>query len=71
MTLFVVFDLDGTLALTEHRAQVLNRPGKEKNWRGSYAACDRDEPCTRSFARRWRSTTPAPTSRLGPADPTR
>lgn len=71
MTLFVVFDLDGTLALSEHPAQVLNRPGKEKDWRGSYAACDRDEPCIRSVASRWRSTTLAPTSRLGRADPTR
>ncbi|MCY1644410.1 MULTISPECIES: hypothetical protein [Methylorubrum] len=44
--MFVVFDLDGTLALTEHRAQVPNRPGKEKDWRGYYAACDRDGPCT-------------------------
>lgn len=43
--MFVVFDLDGTLALTEHRAHFLNRPSKEKDWRGFYAACDRDEPC--------------------------
>jgi len=43
--MFVVFDLDGTLALTEHRAHFLNRPGREKDWRGFYAACDRDEPC--------------------------
>lgn len=42
--MFVVFDLDGTLALTEHRAHFLERPGK-KDWRGFYAACDRDEPC--------------------------
>lgn len=44
-TMFVVFDLDGTLALTEHRAHFLNRPGREKDWRGFYAACDKDEPC--------------------------
>ena len=43
--MFVVFDLDGTLALTEHRAHFLNRPGREKDWRGFYAACDKDEPC--------------------------
>lgn len=42
--MFVVFDMDGTLALTEHRAHFLTGPGK-KNWRGFYAACDRDEPC--------------------------
>lgn len=43
--MFVVFDLDGTLALTEHRTHFLARPSKEKDWRGFYAACDRDEPC--------------------------
>lgn len=41
--LFVVFDLDGTLALTEHRAHFLER--EQKDWRGFYAACDKDEPC--------------------------
>ncbi|MCG5245304.1 phosphatase domain-containing protein [Methylorubrum extorquens] len=43
--MFVVFDLDGTLALTEHRAHFLNHPNKENDWRGFCAACDRDEPC--------------------------
>jgi hypothetical protein len=43
--MFVVFDLDGTLALTEHRAHFLKRPSKEKDWRGFYAACDKDQPC--------------------------
>lgn len=43
--MFVVFDLDGTLALTDHRAHFLTRPSKEKDWRGFYAACDRDAPC--------------------------
>ncbi|GJD57768.1 hypothetical protein [Methylobacterium dankookense] len=43
--MFVVFDLDGTLALTAHRAHFLDRPSKEKDWRGFYAACDKDEPC--------------------------
>lgn len=41
--MFVVFDLDGTLALTEHRSHFLT--GQTKDWRGFYAACDRDEPC--------------------------
>lgn len=45
LQLFVVFDLDGTLALTEHRAHFLDRPNAEKDWRGFYAACDRDRPC--------------------------
>lgn len=41
--LFVVFDLDGTLALTDHRAHFLE--GETKDWRGFYEACDKDEPC--------------------------
>lgn len=41
--MFVVFDLDGTLALTEHREHFLTGP--EKDWRGFYAACDADPPC--------------------------
>ena len=41
----VIFDLDGTLALTEHREHFLTRPSREKDWRGFYAACDKDEPC--------------------------
>lgn len=43
--LFIVFDLDGTLALNEHRNHFLDRPNKEKDWRGFFAACDRDSPC--------------------------
>lgn len=39
--LFVVFDLDGTLALTEHREHLV----KAKDWRAFYAACDGDAPC--------------------------
>jgi hypothetical protein len=42
--MFIVFDLDGTLALTEHRAHFLNQ--EPKDWRGFYAACDRDKPCS-------------------------
>lgn len=41
--MFVVFDLDGTLALTEHREHFLKEP---KDWRGFYAACDGDGPCS-------------------------
>ena len=40
--MFVVFDLDGTLALTEHRAHFLQQ--EPKDWRGFYAACDQDAP---------------------------
>jgi len=34
--MFVVFALDGTLALTEHRADFLNWPGSTKDWRGFF-----------------------------------
>jgi hypothetical protein len=40
--MFVVFDLDGTLALTEHREHFMKR--EPKDWRGFYAACDEDQP---------------------------
>lgn len=43
--MFIVFDLDGTLALTAHREHFIARPSKEKDWRGFYAACDKDQPC--------------------------
>ncbi len=39
----VVFDLDGTLALTEHRNHFVERPVGEKNWNAFFDACDRDE----------------------------
>lgn len=42
--MFVVFDLDGTLALTEHREHFLTA-GPKKDWRGFYAACGGDAPC--------------------------
>jgi len=41
--MFVVFDLDGTIALTEHRNHFLER--EKKDWRAFYAACDGDSPC--------------------------
>ncbi|MEF2073508.1 hypothetical protein [Consotaella aegiceratis] len=43
--MLIIFDLDGTLALTGHREHFLRRPYAEKDWRGFYAACDKDEPC--------------------------
>jgi FMN phosphatase YigB (HAD superfamily) len=39
----IIFDLDGTLALTDHRAHFLKR--EKKDWRSFYAACDQDQPC--------------------------
>lgn len=41
--MFVIFDLDGTLALTKHREHFLRQ--EPKDWRGFYAACDGDAPC--------------------------
>lgn len=39
---FIVFDLDGTLALIDHRRHHVE--GKRKNWRAFFAACELDEP---------------------------
>lgn len=41
-SMFVVFDLDGTLALNEHRQHFVQRPVGEKDWRAFFAACDKD-----------------------------
>ena len=41
-SMFVVFDLDGTLALNEHRQHFVQRPVGEKDWRSFFAACDED-----------------------------
>jgi hypothetical protein len=41
-SMFVVFDLDGTLALNEHRQHFVDRPVGQKDWKGFFAACDRD-----------------------------
>ncbi len=38
-----IFDLDGTLALTEHRQHILNGSEPDK-WRRFFAACVHDEP---------------------------
>ena len=38
----IIFDLDGTLALTEHRQHFLE--GEVKDWAGFFNACDEDEP---------------------------
>ncbi|MCR9277069.1 MAG: hypothetical protein NXH85_03770 [Pseudomonadaceae bacterium] len=40
----VVFDLDGTLALIDHRRYLVR--GKKKRWRDFFAACVDDEPNT-------------------------
>lgn len=38
-----IFDLDGTLALIQHRLHILDRDTRDK-WRDFYAACDKDQP---------------------------
>ena len=39
-----IFDLDGTLALIEHRRHFVERPRVEQDWKAFYAACDKDAP---------------------------
>ena len=41
-----IFDLDGTLALINHRRHFVERPKEEQDWPRFYAACDKDEPNT-------------------------
>lgn len=43
--MFVVFDLDGTLADIEHRAHLI-RGTTEPDWPGFYRACVHDKPIT-------------------------
>lgn len=40
--MFVIFDLDGTLALCDHRRHHLQKTPKD--WDAFYAACDKDVP---------------------------
>lgn len=42
-SMFVVFDLDGTLALNEHRQHFVQREVGKKDWRSFFAACDKDD----------------------------
>ena len=39
-----IFDLDGTLALIEHRRKYVERPRGEQDWKAFYAACVDDHP---------------------------
>ncbi len=39
-----IFDLDGTLALINHRRHFVERPKVEQDWPRFFAACDKDEP---------------------------
>lgn len=40
----VIFDLDGTLALIEHRRHYVDGTGPEKSWPKFFQACDKDLP---------------------------
>lgn len=39
-----IFDLDGTLALIEHRKHILEEKHDPNRWRRFYAACGKDQP---------------------------
>lgn len=40
-----IFDLDGTLALIDHRRHIIEDPSRDDTkWRRFYAACDKDQP---------------------------
>lgn len=39
-----IFDLDGTLALINHRRHFVERARKDQDWKAFYAACVDDEP---------------------------
>lgn len=39
-----IFDLDGTLALIEHRRHFVDRERGKQDWTGFYRACVNDEP---------------------------
>lgn len=41
-SMFVVFDLDGTLALNEHRQHFVQREVGKKDWKSFFEACDKD-----------------------------
>lgn len=44
MTPLYIFDLDGTLALTEHRQHLLDNKEDPDRWRKFFAACVDDQP---------------------------
>ena len=48
MRMFVIFDLDDTLADTSHRQPILDEGDRsdQKTWRAFFDACDKDSPKT-------------------------
>ena len=41
-----IFDLDGTLALIDHRVSLLEDKSNPQRWQDFFAACDKDKPNT-------------------------
>ena len=41
--MFIIFDLDGTLANIEHRLHFIQRPNREKDWDAFHKACTQDK----------------------------
>ena len=41
-----IFDLDGTLALIDHRRHFVERERGKQDWDAFFLACDKDEPCS-------------------------
>ena len=39
-----IFDLDGTIALIDHRRHFVERERGKQDWKGFYAACSNDKP---------------------------
>lgn len=39
----IIFDLDGTIALIDHRKHFIECPSSEQDWSSFYEACDEDE----------------------------
>jgi len=39
-----IFDLDGTVALIDHRRHILDDKADSQRWRRFYALCDKDQP---------------------------
>lgn len=39
-----IFDLDGTLSLTDHRSHILKNGSNPNRWRDFFEACDKDAP---------------------------
>lgn len=44
MKKLIIFDLDGTIAMNEHRQHFVQRPVGDKDWNAFFDACDKDRP---------------------------